>query len=205
MKATAHALALAVAVAAPVLSVAQEAEGADSAYAVFRAGGTFPQHKDLDGYDNGFALEGGLGFQLGSGLAVEATVGRFAIEASEQFFDASIGEVVTVTGTATAISLAASIKLGIPVQSVEFYGLAGAGLYFVNLDLRATAPGYYPLEESDRDTAFGFHLGAGLSVRVSPKASLGLEAKYIIASATLFDEKGGIDSMLVTGGLGYRF
>ena len=40
---------------------------------------------------------------------------------------------------------------------------------------------------------------------MSPKASLGLEAKYIVASATLFDEKGGIDSLLVTGGLGYRF
>lgn len=201
----AAALALALALAAPGLSVAQESDAAASAYVVFKAGGTFPQHADLDGYDNGFALEGGLGFLIGSGFAIEATVGRFAIEASEQFYDPSIADIVTVTGTATAVSLAASLKLGVPVRSVELYGLAGAGLYFVNLDLRATAPGYYPLEESDRDTAVGFHLGAGLSVRVTPKTSLGLEAKYIVASATLFNEKGGIDSLLVTGGLGYRF
>lgn len=204
MKTTA--LALALALAAPSLSVAQETkEVADTAYVVFKAGGTFPQHEDLDGYDNGFAIEGGLGLLIADGLAIEATVGRFALEASVTGYDPDIADVATITSTASAISLAASLRLGLPVRSVEFYGLAGAGIYFVTIDAAWSASGYYPIEISDRDTAIGFHLGAGLSVRVSPKASLGLEAKYVVASATLFDEKGNIDSLLVTGGLGYRF
>jgi hypothetical protein len=159
MKAAAHALTLALVLAAPIASHAQEGEPVtDSAYVVFKAGGTFPQHEDLDGYDNGFAIEGGFGIPLGSGLAIEATVGRFALDASITGYDPDIAGLATITSTASAVSVAASLKLGFPVRSVEFFGLAGAGLYFVNVDAAWSASGYYPSEISDRDTAFGFHL-----------------------------------------------
>lgn len=206
MKAAALALTLAVGLAGPVVPAAQDVEPvASSTYAVVRAGGTFPQHEDLDGYDNGFAFEGGVGLDLASGLALEATVGRFAVDASVTGYDPDISGPATITSTASAISVGATLKAGVPLGSVHLYGLAGGALYFVTVDARWTASGYYPAEISDRDTTVGFHFGAGLSARVSPKASLGVEAKYVIASATLFDSPGNIDSLLVTGGLAYKF
>lgn len=174
-------------------------------YVAARVGVAIPQHDDLEGYDNGFAFEAAVGFRPAPQFALELSAGRFAMSGS--ITDVVEGVVVTGKSEGSAIPVLATAKAFVPAgKSVEFYGLAGAGMYFVSADLSASAPGFGTFfKESDSDTTVGFHFGGGLSAQVAPRVTLGAELKYFLADATLFDEKGGLNSFILGAALGFGF
>lgn len=201
-------LVLAVALLVPVAAYSQtDATGVyRSTYVQVRMGAAIPQHDDLEFFDPGLAFELGIGVQLTPNVSIEAGLGRFSITAEESAFIPELGATVTVKDTASAIPLTGSLKLGLPLAEKGLvYGLAGAGLYFVSDDTKFSAPGYQTESVDDTATAFGFHFGGGLTVNVAPQWSLGAELRYVISKVELYDVTNNIDSLIVTGGVGYRF
>jgi opacity protein-like surface antigen len=174
-------------------------------YLFARAGAIVPKHDDLEGFDTGLAFEGGLGFRTSPNLAFELAVGRYAVEASGPFFDPDVGFVVDRTDRGTAIPVTGTVKLIAPAGSIEAYGLAGAGVYFVSYEIEESLPGVGSGSISDDDTVFGFHFGGGLSAALSPNVTLGAELRYFVTKATVFDVDIGLDSFVIGGTLGYRF
>ena len=158
-----------------------------------------PQHDDMQYYDNGFALEGAVGFRLNDNFALEFSLGRFSVSGEVNGYVAGIGN-VTVTDDIVAYPLLATARVTAPLGAVEMFGLVGAGVYFISSNVKATA-GYYSLTNSDSDTPFAVHFGGGMNIRVSPHALLGAESKYVVGKATLYEEKGNFDSLTIRAAL----
>ncbi|WP_242393229.1 outer membrane protein [Anaeromyxobacter oryzisoli] len=180
---------------------AQKIAGAETvgngSYVAARVGAIIPKADDLDGFDTGFAFEGVIGRRIIPNVALEASVGYFAIGAS-----ASAGG-TSASMDISAFNMAATIKLIAPVDKVDLYVLAGAGAYFISSKVEAS--GYYSGSASDDDTSLGVTLGGGLAARLSPRVSLGAEAKYLIGDTTLFGISGSYNSILLGGMLNLHF
>jgi len=118
------------------------------------------------------------------------------MSAKQSVYVPEIGATVAVSADASAVPLAASIRFGGRSGNLEFFGLVGAGVYFLSLSEKASVPGYGTFSDSDDDTSLGLHFGAGLSAAVSPQVSLGIEAKYLKAEATFYGMTGNVDSAI---------
>lgn len=193
------ALALVAAIALPTFGAAQEPIRAGQTYVVVKLGAIVPQHDDVEYFDNGFALEGAVGFLANQNIALELAVGRFAISATQTAVVSGI--VVTATEDVVAYPVTATVKLIAPIDKVQLFGLVGGGLYFMSDDVKATAPGYVPITDSDTDSPFALHFGGGLNIRLSPAALLGAEVKYIVGTAKMWDSSNHFDSVMLGGGL----
>jgi opacity protein-like surface antigen len=164
-----------------------------SKYFFARAGAIVPKHDDLEGFDTGLAFEGGLGFRTSPNFAFELAAGRYAVTRTNPVFE--------FKQTAAAIPVTGTAKLIAPAGKVEAYGLVGAGVQFASVKREEGGSD----SDSDHATAFAFHFGGGLSAALSPNLTFSAELKYVIAKAKLFDEDVGLDSLVIGGGLGYRF
>lgn len=198
----------AVLAALPLTSQAQEPypsapPAARQTYFAARLGAVVPQHEDVEGFDNGLAFDLALGRRLSPNVALEASVGRFAMSTSGTIFDPTLGTVDAEVQLA-AIPVTATAKLIAPAGSLEIFGLVGAGVYFVEGSMELS-DGVSSLSVSDDTTTFGFHFGGGFAAHLSPQVTLGLDLRYVVASEDTFDVEGRMDSLLVGGTLAFSF
>jgi len=75
-----------------------------------------------------------------------------------------------------------SLKVLIPVGSVDPYGEVGLGAYFTSLDVEDNANSF------SGNTTLGLHVGAGLNVNISPVVFIGVEVRYVWAEPSFGDE-----------------
>jgi hypothetical protein len=170
-------------------------------YLSVKLGAISPQHDDISAFSTGFSLEGALGYRVNPNVALELSVGRFALSATAPGVIG--GFLATITEDVVAYPVLGTLKLVLPLTKLDLFGLVGGGVYFIQGEVKATAPGFAALSNSDSDSTFGLHLGGGLNVHVSPHASFGAELKYIIGSAKLFDGTGHFNSLIFAGTLTY--
>jgi opacity protein-like surface antigen len=213
MKRLALVLAIASALPAParaedwVRSAEEEKASNSTTYVAVRLGAVMPKHDDLEGFDNGLALEGAVGFYVDKNIALELGVGRFAMSYRDSGYVDVGGYLYPATGTIdlAAYSVTGSAKLVLPVDKARLYALLGGGMYFMSGDAELDVEGFAPETESNSASAFGFHFGGGVEVRVSPRVSLGAEVKYIIGKVDLWDSgtDNNFDSMTLGAALSY--
>ncbi|HEY6106151.1 MAG TPA: outer membrane beta-barrel protein [Anaeromyxobacteraceae bacterium] len=127
--------------------------------------------------------------ELGAGtnlvfLGVELTAG---------YMSSSTG-VPGLTLKVSSIPVLLTAKLRLPVPVVTPYVELGAGAYFNTVDVTGLA--------SEKHTTFGFHVGAGIDLRIS-SLLLGLEARYLSADAGIPNVTLRVDGVTVTANLGF--
>jgi opacity protein-like surface antigen len=195
----------------PLVAAAQEATPAAGASPTWsetslgvRLGAVFPQHSDLDGFENGFAFEVFLARRLGRNFAIEGSIGRFAMSATATYYDPTVGT-VAVNAQMVAVPLVVSLKAIYPVDKFEIYGSIGGGLYFMSFSGDASASGYGSVHVYDSDNPLAFHVGAGIQGRVAPRVMIGADLKYVVGEASFNGSKGSFDSFLATGSISYTF
>jgi opacity protein-like surface antigen len=161
-------------------------------YAVVKVGGYAPQHEDLSNFGAGFDGEVAIGHRFTSNLALEAAAGWFRSTTN-------VGD-----GALSIIPLTATGKVILPVEQLELYGLAGAGVYFASY---SASSDYGSVSSSG--TAFGFHLGGGAALRVTPAVSLGAELRYLFANPRFSGDAGTgkahLNGLRFAATLEYRF
>ena len=179
-------------------------------YVNARLGAYMPQDEDLDdaGFGAGVAGEVAIGRRFTPMFAAELGVGHFRSSSDAvTFFDPDVGGDVSVDFDIAVTPIVATAKLLLPAGALEPYALAGAGVYLAEMTGNATVGGM-SASVSDKDNVFGFHLGAGAAIHVTPAASLGLELRYVIANAEFSDfsdQSLGLDGLQISGGATFRF
>jgi hypothetical protein len=173
-------------------------------YIALRAGPTIPKHEDLEGFDNGLSVEAALGLLLSENFSVEVGAGRQSLSGTESgyLFD-TYGNAYAATATVDLVAwnLSGTVKLIVPVDKVRFFAMGGVGYYSMTSDSTLKVAGLEPLKESDTGGSAALILGGGADVRVSPKARIGAEAKYVMGEVKMSnsDEKDGYDSLIISG------
>jgi opacity protein-like surface antigen len=190
-------------VAAPPVTLALVPDPPRTTYVFGKIGVVIPESDDLRGYDDGFALEAGVGFRFAKHLAVEGSIGNFKMSFTQSGSDPALGS-FTNTGNLNATPVLATLKLFGRSGLFELFGAAGVGVYFVSFS-GTVSSGAGASSQSDSDTRLGFHLGGGVSVFLSPQLSVGGEAKYVLAKVSLLGQTSNINSLLVTATAGYAF
>ncbi len=183
----------------PPPAIAQPPAQEGKAYLTAKVGGVIPKSSDLEGFDNGLSLEAALGYRVNENFALEFGVGHFSMSGAQTGYVS--GVFATVKADVTAYSVTGAVRLVLPVDKLELYGLAGGGLYPITERGELSAPGYTTATNSASDTPFGFFLGGGLNVKLSPSARLGAEVKYVIGKVTLFNTDSEFNSIIVAVGL----
>lgn len=174
-----------------------------------RVGAYMPQDEDLDdgGFGAGLAGELAVGRRFTPMFAAELGVGHFRSSSDAiTIFDPDVGD-VSVDFDLAVTPILATAKLLLPAGALEPYALAGAGLYMAEMTGNASVGGM-SASVSDKDNVFGFHLGAGAAINVTPAASLGLELRYVIANAEFsdfYDQSIGLEGLQISGGATFRF
>lgn len=174
-----------------------------------RVGAYMPQGEDLDdlGFGAGLAGELAVGRRFTPMFAAEVGVGHFRSSSDAiTIFDPDVGD-VSVDFDLAVTPILATAKLLLPAGALEPYALAGAGLYLAEMTGKASVGGM-SASVSDKDNVFGFHLGAGAAIAVTPAASLGLELRYVIANAEFsdfYDQSIGLEGLQISGGATFRF
>jgi opacity protein-like surface antigen len=111
-----------------------------------------------------------------------------------------------------SVPITASARLYIPgVAPVSLFGVAGAGWYHIIYDYSEELEDLGADDESE--STFGWHLGAGLDVHVTPSVSLYGEGRAVFVDPErsldeeVFDdvEEFNYDSTYFAGGLSFHF
>ncbi len=194
--------------------------GQDEKHYVVPKLGVYIPTGDLDdaGFDTGFNGEIVYGYRLSPYFALEGGVGYFQSDAkvSGSFTDPVLG---TVSGSAEldlwAIPVTLTAKGIYPLGNVEFFAGGGVGVYFVNLDLKASgmisggALGTISgsVSGDDDDTIFGGHIVFGIDFNISPNMVYGIEGKYLITDdAEFFGAKfSELNGLIATLKIGIKF
>jgi opacity protein-like surface antigen len=113
------------------------------------------------------------------------------------------GVVVNFTDDVVAYPVLGTLKLVLPLEKLELFGLLGGGVYFISDEAKASAAGIAPVTVSGSDSTFGFHLGGGASYRVTQNAMFGAELKYIVGSTKMYDTTFHFNSLIFAGTLTY--
>lgn len=187
----------------PVAAAAASA-GGERSYLFARFGTIVPRSSDLRGFGNGVAVDAGAGTRLTPYLAVELGTGYLRTTASVTSPDAN-GGTYHLTEELSAVPLIATLRLSAHARGFEAYALAGGGVYLWTQDGNESWTASPPSSFSGTDTAFGAHVGAGLSAMVSRRFTLGLEARYLLAKAAVFGRTRELGSAIVTASFGYAF
>jgi opacity protein-like surface antigen len=192
----------------PTVAISQESD----AYATLKLGVYVPQSDDLEGFNEGFNGEIEFGHYYSPFFAVALNIGYFQTDATSSGTDALLGSFVLREEIAvTPITLTGR---GIyPVGKFEFFAEVGGGIYYTKgkFDISSSAKGDILLIEYD--TEFGYFVGAGVSVDITPKTVLGIECKYFFATAGFGAAVDGepirldtdLDGLLITVTLANRF
>ena len=178
LRATLAALALCLATTGPAAAAGN--------YATLQVGAVVPSNGDTT-----WSINAIIGHYFTPNIALEGSLGYY----STDYDYAGFG-----SGDLTVWPLSLSVKAGVPVQRLFPYALAGADMYFIDGEIRTPA-----LSASDSDTAFGYHLGAGIELSLSPQVYIGLEYRYTFIETNLFGVDRELDGGSTTGTFGFRF
>jgi opacity protein-like surface antigen len=155
-------------------------------------------------FDNGLNLAVALGVELSRNVALEGGIGYYASSTG------TITETDPVLGTMTAkldlsvIPITGSVRFLLPAGAVTFSALAGVGIHMAELEGEVNIPGVVVGTASDSANAFGLHLGGGLAVRVSERASLGAEVRHTFLDADLMDDSLDLGGLQFGATLAFR-
>jgi hypothetical protein len=145
------------------------------------SGGAFiPEGSDLDdnNADTGFAGLLNFGYMMNPFVGMQTDVGYFETSGDNNL-------------NISAIPIAVSVKVAIPIAFVEPYALGGFGVYFCQTEL-------YGL--NDNSTEFAAHAAAGVNFNFG-RFQLGVESRYLWLEANNVNA----DGLMVMGKIGSRF
>ena len=145
------------------------------------SGGAYvPEGTDLDdnNADTGFAGLLNFGYMVNPFFGVQTDVGYL-----ETSGDNSL--------QVSAIPLAVSFKLAIPIAFIEPYAIGGFGVYFCQTEIGAF---------DDNSTEFAAHAGGGVNFNFG-RFQIGAEGRYLWLEANGLNA----DGLMVMGKLGTRF
>jgi len=126
--------------------------------------------KVADADDGNYLVGGHLEMMLAPILGIQGAVDY---RSSEPFGDTIFPDAVEVR----SIPITATARLYLPTPAFSpFLGL-GAGWYHVNYDYSKQIENQLGFKD-ERVSTFGWHLGGGAKVPISPRFSLGGEARY---------------------------
>ena len=178
-------------------------------YIAFKPGIYSPQSGDLDGFDTGFSGEVGFGYRVNPNLAAEIGIGFFNTEGEKTVGGATYGgrefDIYAYPVTFT-------LKAILPYKRWEFFGLVGAGVYFVSrpyddyYDHDHDYHNHNHDDDYDYDTIFGGYLGAGIHYNITPRIFVGVEGKYLWTDKAKFEyEEFRMDGIIANAVIGVRF
>jgi opacity protein-like surface antigen len=186
-------------------------------------GGIYSPTNDLDDFKTGFNGEITLNRYLSPYFALDATVGYFHTNNSENgIFLTSLPDEGIISPIAfsgdfdiNAVPVTATAKGILPLDFGELYAGVGTGVYFVGGDLDVNVSDVVKISSSDTDTVWGMQLLAGVLFDINDTFFVGIEGKYILTGGVeLEDEIYGIkveypdfdlDGYTVSALLGFRF
>ena len=145
------------------------------------SGGVYvPEGTDLDdnNADTGFAGFLNFGYMMNPFFGFQTDVGYFETSGDNNL-------------QVSAIPIAASFKVAIPIAFVEPYALAGAGVYFCQTETNV-------FDESSVE--FAAHVAGGVNFNFG-RFQLGAETRYLWLEA----EGLNVDGLMVMGKIGSRF
>lgn len=166
-------------------------------FVVLKPGGYFPQHDDVDAFDAGGSIEVAYGRVVAPGFAFELGTGYFRTEGPPESPPGADREISVVPVILTLKGLYATGGAG----GFEVFALAGAGVYFIEDEIRPA--GGASLDDSDADV--GFHLGAGAQYNATRTLFLGLEGRYLFLKTSTLGLDTRLDGFVLSGRVGYRF
>ena len=186
-------------------------------------GGIYSPTNDLDDFKTGFNGEITLNRYLSPYFALDATVGYFHTNNSENdMFLISLPDEGIISSIAysgdfdiNAVPVTASAKGILPLDFGELYAGVGTGVYFVGGHLDVNVSDIVKVSSSDTDTVWGMQLIAGALFDINDTFFVGIEGKYILTGdVELEDEVYGVkvdypdfdlDGYTVSALLGFRF
>lgn len=160
-------------------------------------------------FDEGIDLEAAIGVEVHPNVVLEGAIGYYRTSSDRMsFYDPLDGTTMSAKFGLSVIPITASIRLGGQIERLSLYGLAGVGVHMASLEADAEITDSFGFTGSgtvsDDDTAFGFHLGAGASVQVSPGARVGVEIRRTFVDATLMDESVELGGLRIGATLAFR-
>lgn len=188
----------------------------DSNYTIVKAGIYNPTGNlnDNFNFDVGFNGEIVLGHYFSQNIAAEIGIGYFRTRTeatnSRIAFVSSFGTIsYKEEGDIKVYPVTLTTKFLFPIENFELFGLAGVGLYYtkVNYDLQTNLGNF---SDDDKDTVFGFHIGAGSNLYVTNEIFVGVEGKYLFTNegeVSLFGVpfKSDLNGFTVNVNIGSRF
>jgi hypothetical protein len=185
------------------LSVAANsfAEGRTGGYIVIKPGAFIPTD-DLDhkGFDKSFSGEVAVGTYYSRHVALEAGVGYFRTESSQNGTDFTEDDDLWV------IPVTVTFKGVIPFRGGELNAGVGPGLYFANLTADGTNTSSGSYSDDAHATAVEGHAVVGLNFDITNKIFVGAEGKYVVTTgAHMLGTKIKLDGFIASGVLGFRF
>ncbi len=199
----------------PLISAAQPtADAGRRTYVFAKLGAVIPQGNEMDPSADGVAFEVGGGFEIAPHVAIEAGVGHFALKyrtsGTDPYTLVSNGGPWEYSEDVSVTPVFANFRLFARTASVQgfingagLYALLGAGGYFISADATRTGSGAFTASGSD--TSVNFQMGGGVVLYLPRGATVGFEAKYAIADATLFAVTRSVDTVFVAATLGFSF
>ena len=167
---------------------------------------------DLD-FETGFSGEIAFGCRFSPNVAAELGIGYSNTDGEETF----VAPPYVGRGEFNfdVYPVFFTLKPILPYKKWEFFGLLGAGVYFVSGDFKANISGFPGTSHlEDHDAIFGVHLGAGIHYNITPKIFVGVEGKYLWTDEVKLKDKAyGIpleakfkmDGVIATAVFGIRF
>lgn len=168
-------------------------------YVQLKAGGFFPQAKDLDDFDSGGNIELGFGHYVAPGFVIEGDFGYF--ETSGRLV---IPGIANVEEKFKVVPLTLSLKGQAFFDRFEPYAEAGIGVYFIEDRFNGTVLGVTG-SQSENDVKIGYHIGLGGNFNYSPQVFLGLEGRYLWLRTDTFGVDVNLDGIVLSANIGYRF
>jgi len=178
----------------PVIAIiAIPCHGADNSYVVFKSGINLSQIGGSSEFKPGFNFGVAFGNLFRPDIATELEIGilqkkyisHYQREANKIF---------------DIIPLAWSFKKLIAFDKSVYYGLVGAGVYYVRES--EAEPGFATRRK--RETNLGFHAGLGFHYNVAQSAFFGTEGRYLFIPERSLG-KYCINGAMVTVFFGWRF
>jgi opacity protein-like surface antigen len=163
-------------------------------YLELHAGAVVAQHDDLDAFGTGFSVGGTFGARFTRHLSIEGELAYWQTTVSEAGVDQRIA----------VLPLTASLRVRVPVSFAELSVFGGAGLHAAWYTVRGDVGGT-PVEVSENDAPFGYHVGAALAFQLSPTILAGAEVRRTFVAADFGGTDVQLDGLRIALTLAYHF
>jgi len=158
----------------------------------FKLGGYFPQSSELENFDIEGHAEASVGWNLSQYFGIGSAVGIFRTSNTVNVANTSIDQ------TVKSAYLILNATLMIPVGAFVPYVEGGGGFYLTDIEESSSIA-----SNSEDDTSFGYHAGAGLNWFFTKDYYIGVGGRYIWTKTDDLDLE--LDGVLADVNLGFRF